>query len=210
MVTRKQLLVMLKDITREDQPVLSRSDEYHWGSITLWPKHDEVVMGKSITLAWVNMSLAGGDFKFGTNWIKYNQWLHKWYLGKSLGPKSENKNEHRTQLRAAGYSEEQMEKTMEELGIDRERYLEFLNRGNDLRGGDSMDSKDDATKTEPSQESQWNELNRAAVMLNKWTQRTMYTLQTSSPKADLDLEKLTAMLQQATASVSIVCKFLDE
>ncbi len=125
MITRKRLLFLLKEVTREDQPVLGRIDGQHWGCITLWPKHDAVVMGGSIQLSRVNVSLEGGPDRFVAQWVRYNHWLHYWYLGKSLGPIAANVNEHRTQLRAAGYSEEKVEKTIEDLRVDRARYKEY-------------------------------------------------------------------------------------
>ncbi len=125
MITRKQLLFLLKEVTREDQPVLGRIDGYHWSCITLWPKHDAVVAGGSIQLSRIDVSLEGGAHRFEAQWVRYNRWLHYWYLGKSLGPIEGNTNEHRTQLREGGYSEKKVEKTIEDLRLDRLRYEEY-------------------------------------------------------------------------------------
>lgn len=122
MITRKNLLLILGKAVREDQPVLARVDGDRWGVIALFPKWNT---GGSIQLSRINLSLEGGSRKFGTQWVRYNQWLFDWYQGVSLGPIAANTNEHRTQLRAAGYGEERVEKTIEDLRIDRLRYEEY-------------------------------------------------------------------------------------
>lgn len=129
MITRKELLLILEKVTREDQPILARVDGDHWGVIALFSKWDT---GGSIQLSRVNMSLKGGEQKFGAQWVRYNQWLHVWYLGMSLGPIAGNNNEHKTRLRAAGYSEEKADKTIEDLRVDRLRYEEYKRRRKEI------------------------------------------------------------------------------
>lgn len=119
-MTRKILLNMLENVTREDQPVLKRIGGDYWGTIALCVNSDQ-----PIPLRRVNLSLEDGWRRFGTEWVKYNKWLHYWYLGKSLGPIAANTNEHRTQLRAAGYGDERVEKTIEDLRADRLSYEKY-------------------------------------------------------------------------------------
>lgn len=109
---------MLENVTREDQPVLGRIDGDRWGVITLCLNHDAIAVRR------INLSLVGGKLKFATEWVKYNEWLHGWYLEQSLGSIAGNTNEHKTQLRAGGYGEEKVEKTIEGLRVDRLRYEE--------------------------------------------------------------------------------------
>ena len=72
----------------------------------------------------------------------------------------------------------------------------------DMEGGEGMEE----TKTAPSETTLWQELNRKAVLLNKWTQRTMYTLQTTSPKSPVDLDRLIGAMDTAILKVIDVCE----
>lgn len=73
-----------------------------------------------------------------------------------------------------------------------------------------MSEKHEGT-TRASTDSLWSELNRAAVVLNKWTQRTMYTAQTNPHPLDgtIDLEACIDKLKAATNEVRAVCDLIQ-
>jgi hypothetical protein len=68
-----------------------------------------------------------------------------------------------------------------------------------MRGGDDM------LERSPEEGEAWKSLNSAAVLLNKWTQRTMYTLQTSVPDSPIEHGYLEQKLRDAVALVMDVC-----